>query len=508
NTGNIRGNSRFTLMDGLTLTVDPSFQYTLANGGTQQAVLSETNALLRGTKTTGGVDLNGDGDILDSVRVMTPSNTNTHRYGLNSSLIWDINPSHRLRAAYALDFGRHRQTGQYGKIDFSDPSKPTFVDVFGGRNDEGNRVVNLDGYTLQSRDRKSIAELNQFSLEYRGKFLQDALTVNLGVRAPFFRRELNQNCFSQNASSNVLCTSQTPNAPLANGNVTFGTSSTQYIPPYQLEKKYDDILPNVGATYRFGEGHSVYGSYSASLSAPRTDSLYVVRRLADNSIGNPTVQPETSKNYDLGYRFTRSTLVLQASAFYNQFDNRIVSTFDPDLDTFVDRNVGSVKSTGAEFSAGWEPITNLSLYATASFLNSELQDDYIFNAAGAVLPTKGKKQVESPEQMFSARASYTFNDVLTAGVQAKYTGERWVTDVNDLKSDAFTVVDLDARFDFAKFGLEGTYLQFNVTNLTDEQYYANLGTGASSTPGALGYGRRFASVGAPRTVMATLRYAF
>lgn len=103
NTGNIRGNSRFTLAEGLVLTVDPSFQYVLANGGTQQAVLQETDLLLRGTFATGGVDLNGDGDTLDRVRVMTPSNTNTHRYGLNTSLIWDLDDNHRLRAAYAYD---------------------------------------------------------------------------------------------------------------------------------------------------------------------------------------------------------------------------------------------------------------------------------------------------------------------------------------------------------------------------------------------------------------------
>lgn len=509
NTGNIRGNSRFTLMDGLVLTVDPSFQYTLANGGTQQAVLSETDALLRGTKTTGGVDLNGDGDILDRVRVMTPSNTNTHRYGLNSSLIWDLNSNHRLRAAYALDWGRHRQDGRYGFVDFGNPTAPVFRDVFGGRNDEDNRVINLDGYNLQARDRKSIAELNQFSLEYRGRFLDEALTVNLGVRAPFFRRELNQYCFTQNASSNVLCTSEVPNATLANGNVTFaGRGTTQYIKPYQREVKFDDILPNVGATYRFGEGHSVFGSYSQSLSAPRTDSLYAVTRFADGTIGNPTVQPETSKNYDLGYRYTASTLVVQASAFFNQFDNRIVSTFDEELAQFVDRNVGSVETTGFEASVGWEPIENLSLYASATFTDSELQDDYVYNAAGALLPTKGKKQVETPEEMFALRASYTFNDVLSAGIQGKYTGERWVTDVNDLKVDAYTVVDLDARFDFAPFGLDGTYMQFNVTNLFDEQYYSTLGTRASATPGALGYSLPFAGVGAPRTVMATLRYAF
>jgi iron complex outermembrane receptor protein len=272
--------------------------------------------------------------------------------------------------------------------------------------------------------------------------------------------------------------------------------------------KYDDILPNVGATYRFGNGHSVFGSYSESLSAPRTDSLYAVTRFADGSIGNPTVQPETSKNYDLGYRFTKSTLVLQASAFFNQFDNRIVSTYDEDLGQFVDRNVGSVETTGFEASVGWEPIENLSLYASATFTDSQLQDDYVYNAAGAILPTKGKKQVETPEEMFALRASYKFNDVFSAGIQGKYTGERWVTDVNDLKVDAYTVVDADARFDFAPLGVEGTYLQFNVTNLFDERYYSTLGTRASATPGALGYSLPFAGVGAPRTVMATLRYAF
>ena len=512
NTGNIRGNSRFTLAEGLRLTVDPSFQYTLANGGTGQTVLSERDAVLRGaagaSQPTVGIDLNGDGDTLDSVRVHATNNTNTHRYGLNSSLIWDINASHRIRAAYAFDYGRHRQTGQYGRLDFSDPMSPKFVDWFAGRNKVDNRIVNRDGYELRTRDRLSIASLNQFSLEYIGRFLDDALTLNIGVRAPFFERELNQFCFTQDRSSTVLCTSEVPNATLANGNVTFAGRTPQYIPGFERTVKYDDILPNVGATYRFAEGQSVYASYSESLSAPRTDSLYNVTRFADGSIGNPTVQPETSQNIDFGYRYTSGTVIVQASGFFNSFDNRIVSTFDEDLGQFVDRNVGSVESKGIELSAGWSPIEALTLYGTASFLDSELQDDYVFNAAGARLPTKGKKQVETPEQMYSLRASYQFNDVFTAGIQGKYTGERWVTDVNDLKVDAFTVVDVDARFDFAPFGFEGTYLQFNVTNLFDEKYYANLGTRSSATPGQLGFSRPFASVGAPRTVMSTLRYAF
>ncbi|HEX5263252.1 MAG TPA: TonB-dependent receptor plug domain-containing protein, partial [Phenylobacterium sp.] len=47
NTGNIRGQSSFHLTDDLILTVDPSFQYVLANGG-GRAVFSETDPQFRG----------------------------------------------------------------------------------------------------------------------------------------------------------------------------------------------------------------------------------------------------------------------------------------------------------------------------------------------------------------------------------------------------------------------------------------------------------------------------
>ncbi|KAK0330077.1 hypothetical protein LTR94_034277, partial [Friedmanniomyces endolithicus] len=124
--------------------------YVLANGGSQQTTLSETNTLLRGSQTSGGVDLNGDGDTLDTVRVMTPSNTHTQRYGINTSLIWNLNDNHSLRAAYTLDYARHRQTGLYGTIDFSNPTEPRFSNYFGGRN--GEKITNLDGYDLRSRD--------------------------------------------------------------------------------------------------------------------------------------------------------------------------------------------------------------------------------------------------------------------------------------------------------------------------------------------------------------------
>ena len=112
-TGNVRMQSRFTLADGLVLTVDPSFQWVKANGG--GTVVAQEG--LRDVNPAGGTasreccasalsppansscqigylagipffgrDLNGDGDRLDTVRVLAPSTTRTHRWGVTASL--------------------------------------------------------------------------------------------------------------------------------------------------------------------------------------------------------------------------------------------------------------------------------------------------------------------------------------------------------------------------------------------------------------------------------------
>jgi iron complex outermembrane recepter protein len=511
-TGNIRGQSRFTLAPGLRLTVDPSFQYVLANGGSQQAVLGESSALVRGSQTTGGIDLNGDGDTLDSVRVMTPSNTHTQRYGLISSLIWDFADNQSVRVAYTYDRARHRQTGAYGMIDFSDPSSPRFADPFGGRGNEDNQIENLDGYYLRARDRLSYAELNQVAAEYRGSFFDDQLRLSLGVRAPFFKREMNQYCYSARGSSSVSCTSQNVTvSPTSTANYTYyriGTSSTDYIAPYSREVKFDDILPNVNATWRFDDANSVYASYAESLTLPRTDNLYTVLYNDAGDLVSPILAPEKSKTYDVGYRYATSTLIAQASVWYTQFENRILTAYDPETNISTDRNVGDVDMMGFDAQVGFSPIESLSLYASASYNDSEIQSDYA-SSATTVIPVGGKSLVETPDWTFGLSAQYEMGP-FNLGVQAKYVGERWLTDVNDLAVPSYTTVNADARFDLGYFGFEGSEFAINVINLFNERYYGSLGTGINALPvaGLNGVSGLFASVGAPRTVQASIRYSF
>jgi iron complex outermembrane receptor protein len=501
NTGTIRGQSRFTLLPNLKLTVDPSFNYTLANGG-GTTNLSETAVQFR-TNSSGGVDLNGDGDTKDTVQVYSPSNTNTRRYGLNTSLIWDVTDSQHLRLAYAYDEAHTRQTGDYALIN----SDGSLNDVFGGKDGYGTAIVNADGAATQKRDRASVATFSQFSVEYRGDFLDDRLTADLGVRLPTLDRELHQFCYSKAGSSTYVCTSLSPTSTTAAASgAVAGTAlvnGVTYFTPFSAKRSYDAVLPNLGLSYRLTDTSTVYGSFSKQLSAPKVDNLYTLT--TTGALGN--VEPETGKTVELGYRFRIPTVMASISVYDTKINNRIVSTVDPtDTSTYIDRNVGRVEIKGVDGQVQWRLDEQLTAYVSAAYTDAKLQDNLY--VSGGYAQTAGKQLVETPKYTVAGRLTYDVGK-FQLGLQGKFVGDRYITDVNDLKVPHYTVWDADIRYNLGGDGWKRSYLQLNVTNLFNEGYYGNLsGTTTSGTVGALGYGQPYAYLGAPRAAVLSLKTAF
>ena len=97
----------------------------------------------------------------------------------------------------------------------------------------------------------------------------------------------------------------------------------------------------------------------------------------------------------------------------------------------------------------------------------------------------------------------TATDNLHVGLQAKKVGDRFATDNNDEVAPGYTVVDLDLNYSFKVPGFDNAELQLNVTNLLDEEYFGNIssGTGVGTSVG-------FYSIGAPRTVVGSIRFNF
>ncbi|MEO7691491.1 MAG: TonB-dependent receptor [Sphingomonas sp.] len=585
NTGNIRFGSRFTLSPKLVFTLDASYQTVKANGGGTVTLKegcgnlgSTTNfacgpnsvtGVINTTGNTGngtpggfayytGRDLNADGVVNPATNVtgVAPSQTGTHRYGVVAGLAYELDENNRVRLTYTLDYGRHRQTGEVGLLQLN--GEP--YDVF----PINNGITDVKGALLEKRDRRSYAILNQVSGEYRGQFFDDKLTAVVGVRAPFFRRELNQNCFTVAANGNVSCVSPTQVAAYAAANpytyygpgvatvnnvarpagCTTLTSAciVGFAPPQKRVFNYNRVLPNVGLTYKLTPDLSVYASYAKGLSVPSTDNLYNSFYYA---VGSPqaTPKPETTDSYDLGVRYSTSKVQAVLAGWYTKFQNRTVSVYDIESDTSVYRNLGSVDKYGLDASLAYRPVHDLQLYVFGSYLHSKIKNDFeagrvTTTVAGVTtttinyFKTAGKREGGSPDWMFGGRVQGTVG-LFDLGVQAKYTGGRFVNDENlpvvtcativgglcssavtpvqiyGAKIPGYTIVDLDIRFNVGKLlHSDKTFFQLNVGNVFDQVYIGGL----SGSSGFVGLPNRFtvgnAVIGTPRSITGTLQVGF
>ena len=554
NTGSIRGASKFTLTEKLTLTVDPSYQYVKANGGgtvtareARRDIDPTGGAANCTTVTTGagvncqagylsgapyfGRDLNGDGDILDLFTMMAPSQTQTHRLGVISSLRYEINDDHSVRLAYTFDRARHRQTGQVGLLDAT--GEP--LDVFPVNKPE----LAANGVELQKRDRLSYAILQQVSGEYRGEFMDNNLVVTAGVRAPFFKRDLTNNCFTSSAGGFQECfgdaTQNTLNA---------GLNPTQAGPQNRVFK-YDKVLPNVGFNYKFTRELSMFASFAQGLSVPGTDSLY-------NAFFFPITTararpaPETTDSVDVGLRYRSGNIQAQLSGWLTKFQNRSASAYDPELDQNVYRNLGNVDKYGVDGSVSYQPIPELAVYVFGSYLKSEIKNNLAIgeNADGTAVfaATAGEREGGSPKYSFggtlrgelgpvelgitgkrtgprnifdTGAATYTGTFIPTGAVPSGTLGTTARTEIFGKSAPAYWLVNLDASIDLDFAGLNDTRFQLNVYNLFDQFYVGGFGGGLaqsatySRTTGVATYGSPgFVQIGAPRTVSGTLTFKF
>lgn len=509
NTGNVRISSRFTLMDGLVLSVDPSYQYVKANGGGTVSAREGLYDLDPGTAVAGaagyfggapyfGRDLNGDGDTLDQFTVLAPSQTTTDRYGLIASLRYDIDASNTVRIAYTLDHGRHRQTGEVGFLQIGGAP----FDVF----PVNDPAEDVNGAILQKRDRLSKAILHQVAGEYRGKFLDDTLTVTLGVRAPFFTRDLTNNCFTSSASGFVECFGTDSTIP-----GTVATLRPTWAAPQNRVLKYEKVLPNVGLNYRLTPDLSMFANYAMGLQVPGTDPLYNSFYFAANT-EQARPEPETTDSFDLGMRYATSTLQAQVTAWFTRYNNRLASAYDPDLNTTVYRNLGKVDKWGFDGSIGYSPFEFVTLYAFGSYLKSEIKDNVQTGVSAGqpvYAPTAGKRESGAPVYTLGGRAELHFGD-FDLGIQGKRTGKRYIYDTNlpivisgtqvyGAVAPGYTLFDLDARYSLASLGAPNVWAQLNVSNLFDKFYVGGFDgnlTQGSSAP--------FVQIGAPRAVMFTV----
>lgn len=436
--------------------IEPYFWHGYGGGGfgTTLAEPTAATALVAANATTinatsalktlnGGVliDANGNGVFGDTGLFYRSSVTQTSRPGVTTKLNWNID-NHKLMLGLWYERAEHIQTQPYVRIAAN--GMPT--DVWA----QSNLVTLANGTPLQGRNWTTISTSSQLFAQDNIALMNEKLNLVLGVRAPQIKRDGINNL-----------------------------SLTNPLGVKTVSATYKSVLPTVGVKYQLSDADHMFANVAKNSRAPSNFVLYDLVR-TQNAVS------ETSTNFDVGYRHQTENMTLSGSLFLIDFKDRFALVRDPD-GTNRTYNAGNVKSKGFELEMGNNLGGGFSSYASLSYLDSRLTTNFATrNAANALitLPTSGKTFVDAPKLMAGLGIQYHTGG-WTLGGQAKYTGKRYSTLMNDEAVPAFTTVDLNAsyKFPFDSF-LKNPVLKFNVSNLFDKN---TLGMINSTQTNALAY---------------------
>jgi vitamin B12 transporter len=209
-----------------------------------------------------------------------------------------------------------------------------------------------------------------------------------------------------------------------------------------------------GYGFRISPAWRVHGSYGTSFVAPSFNQLYFP------GFGNPALQPERGKNYDVGITWSQGGHDVKLI----RFDNRIRGFM---TNTTLPVNIPHARIDG--WSLGYEgKVGALALHA-----NLEAMDPRNVST-GKQLPRRAKEQL-------NLGADYT-TGAWRFGGSLLHVGDRYDNAANTLALAAYTTVDVHADWQFAR----DWSVQARIVNLTDKQYetatgYDQSGRGAYLT---------------------------
>lgn len=223
--------------------------------------------------------------------------------------------------------------------------------------------------------------------------------------------------------------------------------------------------------YRFNEAVQSYVSYGTAFKAPTFNDLYWP------GSENPTLVPEESENYEIGFKGVISNVQWELNGFYNEIENMIV--WAPNASgNYVPSNVDKAKIKGAELS-----------------LTQQL-NDFVWNVnytyqepENETAGSNGKQLLLKPTQIFNASADYTM-EKWTVGASVHAEDKRYTNAANTAELGSFATVDTRVTYQATpEFSV-----QAKLANMFDKEYSTNY---SNST--------LFNQEG--RTAWLTLRYA-
>lgn len=237
----------------------------------------------------------------------------------------------------------------------------------------------------------------------------------------------------------------------------------------------DKVSPAGGIVWRLGDAWSLYGNYMESLQpgaiAPASSGGVPIENAGE------VLEPFTGEQAEIGVKWDGGDFGGTASLFTLDRPNAIV------VDNVFQAS-GDQRNTGVELSVFGEPVPGLRLLGGATWVDAELKrtQDGI---------DQGNAVIGVPEFQTNLNVDWTIpgTDGLIVDGRVVYTGDQYVNTANTIELDAWTRLDIGARY-VVNWDARALTFRLRVDNVTDESYWASTG----GFPGA-----NYLILGSPRT---------
>lgn len=235
------------------------------------------------------------------------------------------------------------------------------------------------------------------------------------------------------------------------------------------QRTFRELSPSLGASWRLGDGVSLFGRLGSSFETPTTTELA-------NPTGaggfNGAVEPQRAVGIEGGVRWDRGAAGRAELAFYHTRvrDQLVPRPIPGQPGRFFFVNAASSRYVGVELYGTRRLAPHLDARLSASA--GSLRFDDFSDAAGNRFD--GNRVPGIPEQQLGASLEYAPPTGWGARADLRWVGARYADDANAVRVDDYAVMDVAAAWRRTLGNDRRLELSAGIHNLLDTDYDDNL----------------------------------
>jgi iron complex outermembrane receptor protein len=221
----------------------------------------------------------------------------------------------------------------------------------------------------------------------------------------------------------------------------------------------ESFVPKAAVLFHPSVNATIYASYSEGFEPQASETI----NDEDDLNFGMKLDAQTSRQYELGtkWQLADDRLMLNAAIFDISKFNILVTENLTD-GKYRTTQEGEQNHTGLELSAQGAVSDRVFVMASTMYLDAS------YNTASKFA---GKRPIDTPKLSASLWSRYEMSDAFALNAGIVYQGERFADSQNTITKDAYTRVDIGAKYDFAVREVPMS-VRVNIENLFDKNYIA------------------------------------